>query len=405
MKLRRRVLPISIILFISLSLNSAEAQQRKRARDLGLDIGILQPGKWNAITDVEGVKVGHQTLVKGDNIRTGITVIFPHDGDIFNEKVPGAVFVGNGYGKAIGFTQVEELGNIETPIGLTGTLNIWTVANGIVRYVINLPGNEFIKSINPVVGETNDSFLNDIRGEHITVDDVLKAIKNAKTGPVEEGCVGAGTGTSCFGFKGGIGTSSRILPKELGRYTVGVLVQTNFGGVLNINGAPVGRELGVYNVPESMCKKKDSDQDYDGSCMIVIATDAPLFSRNLKRLAKRSFLAFGIVGAWSSNSSGDYAIAFSTNPQNRIRDVDPFNREKEKSIEYPTRVIINSGMSTLFQAVVEATVEAMYNSLFMARDVTGCGNTREALPLDKTMDILKKYNVLNWNKKLDPCKE
>jgi len=388
-----------------LSLNSAEAQQRKRARDLGLDIGILQPGKWNAITDVEGVKVGHQTLVKGDNIRTGITVIFPHDGDIFNEKVPGAVFVGNGYGKAIGFTQVEELGNIETPIGLTGTLNIWTVANGIVRYVINLPGNEFIKSINPVVGETNDSFLNDIRGEHITVDDVLKAIKNAKTGPVEEGCVGAGTGTSCFGFKGGIGTSSRILPKELGRYTVGVLVQTNFGGVLNINGAPVGRELGVYNVPESMCKKKDSDQDYDGSCMIVIATDAPLFSRNLKRLAKRSFLAFGIVGAWSSNSSGDYAIAFSTNPQNRIRDVDPFNREKEKSIEYPTRVIINSGMSTLFQAVVEATVEAMYNSLFMARDVTGCGNTREALPLDKTMDILKKYNVLNWNKKLDPCKE
>ena len=272
--------------------------QKDRPRDLGLQIGLFQPGKWNAITDVDGVEVGHETIIISDNIRTGVTIIKPHGGNLFKEKVMAAVHVVNGFGKALGFTQVEELGTIETPIGLTNTLNIFNVANAIIDYMIL--DNPSIRSVNPIVGETNDSGLNDIQGRHVKKNHVLKAIQNTKSGPVGEGSIGAGTGTRALGFKGGIGTSSRLLPKEIGGFTVGVLVQTNFGGSLMINGAPVGREL--KKSPFSSNIPYDGEE---GSCMIVIATDAPLANRNLKRMAERVSHAFGRVGAYSSNGSGD----------------------------------------------------------------------------------------------------
>ncbi len=368
-------------------------QERQRARDLGVHIGILKPGELNAITDVPGVSVGHRTLIEGDNIRTGVTVILPHDGNLFQEKVPGAVFVGNGFGKAVGFTQVEELGTIETPIALTNTLSTFSAATGVVDYILSLPGNENVRSVNPVVGETNDGGLNDIRGQHIQPEHVLQAIESAQSGTIEEGSVGAGTGTRALGFKGGIGTSSRMLPESEGGYTLGVLVQTNFGGILNVNGAPVGRELGNVPFPGSF-PYEDNDA---GSCMIIVATNAPLSARNLKRLAKRSFLAFGRVGAYSSNGSGDYSIAFSTH-----RDVRTFNTMN--TVEHPTKDVVNSSMSPLFLAAVEATEEAIINSLFMATDITGNGRTQKVLPINNTLDILKKYNSLNWNDKLPPWK-
>lgn len=368
-------------------------QERQRARDLGVHIGILKPGELNAITDVPGVSVGHRTLIEGDNIRTGVTVILPHDGNLFQEKVPGAVFVGNGFGKAVGFTQVEELGTIETPIALTNTLSTFSAATGVVDYILSLPGNENVRSVNPVVGETNDGGLNDIRGQHIQPEHVLQAIESAQSGTIEEGSVGAGTGTRALGFKGGIGTSSRMLPESEGGYTLGVLVQTNFGGILNVNGAPVGRELGNVPFPGSF-PYEDNDE---GSCMIIVATNAPLSARNLKRLAKRSFLAFGRVGAYSSNGSGDYSIAFSTH-----RDVRTFNTMN--TVEHPTKDVVNSSMSPLFLAAVEATEEAIINSLFMATDISGNGRTQKALPINNTLDILKKYNSLNWNDKLPPWK-
>ncbi len=271
-------------------INPCQSQNKSRVRDLGIEPGILTPGKWNAITDVEGVSVGQKTLILGDSIRTGVTVILPHQGNIFQEKVPAAVFVGNGFGKAIGFTQIEELGNIETPIALTNTLNAFLVANALIDYTLSIPKNANIRSVNPVVGETNDGWLNDIRGRHVRTSHVLDAIKSATDKTVQEGNVGAGTGTLCLGFKGGIGTSSRVLPKDNGGYTIGVMVQTNFGGILTINGAPVGKELNNYYMA------KEVPYVVDGSCMVVIATDAPLSARNLKRLAKRSFLAFGRVG-------------------------------------------------------------------------------------------------------------
>ncbi len=368
-------------------------QERQRARDLGVHIVILKPGELNAITDVPGVSVGHRTLIEGDNIRTGVTVILPHDGNLFQEKVPGAVFVGNGFGKAVGFTQVEELGTIETPIALTNTLSTFSAATGVVDYILSLPGNENVRSVNPVVGETNDGGLNDIRGQHIQPEHVLQAIESAQSGTIEEGSVGAGTGTRALGFKGGIGTSSRMLPESEGGYTLGVLVQTNFGGILNVNGAPVGRELGNVPFPGSF-PYEDNDE---GSCMIIVATNAPLSARNLKRLAKRSFLAFGRVGAYSSNGSGDYSIAFSTH-----RDVRMFNTMN--TVEHPTKDVVNSSMSPLFLAAVEATEEAIINSLFMATDISGNGRTQKALPINNTLDILKKYNSLNWNDKLPPWK-
>lgn len=358
--------------------------QKDRPRDLGLQIGLFQPGKWNAITDVDGVEVGHETIIISDNIRTGVTIIKPHGGNLFKEKVMAAVHVVNGFGKALGFTQVEELGTIETPIGLTNTLNIFNVANAIIDYMIL--DNPSIRSVNPIVGETNDSGLNDIQGRHVKKNHVLKAIQNTKSGPVGEGSIGAGTGTRALGFKGGIGTSSRLLPKEIGGFTVGVLVQTNFGGSLMINGAPVGREL--KKSPFSSNIPYDGEE---GSCMIVIATDAPLANRNLKRMAERVSHAFGRVGAYSSNGSGDYAIIFST-----------YRPEYQDDKMISSKELKNSLMNGLFMATVEATEEAIINSLFMAESIASKYGRSEALPIDETMKILKKYQALNWNNKLYP---
>lgn len=368
---------------------------RPRARDLGIVVGILPPGKNNAITDVEGVRVGHATLVKGDNIRTGVTAILPHGGNLFQEKVPAAIHVGNGFGKLMGSTQVNELGEIETPILLTGTLNVPRVADALLDWMLALPGNEQVRSINPVVGETNDGFLNDIRGRHVGRDEVLAALKYAKDGEVEEGSVGAGTGTVAFGFKGGIGTASRLLPQTLGGYTVGVLVQSNFGGVLTINGAPVGRELGKYYLKEQLESRRIGQHQNavgelktdkaDGSIIMVVATDAPLGHRNLRRLAERAMLGLARTGSPSTNGSGDYVIAFSTTRQNRIRSSEALRN---------TQALGNDAMSPLFEAVVEATEEAIYNSLLRATSITGRdGNRVEALPIEKTVEILKKYGA------------
>ncbi len=383
-----------LIIFFLIPLNentmaASDNNTRPRARDLGIEIGVFRPGKWNAITDVDGVKVGHVTLIRGENIRTGVTAILPHGGNLFKLKVPAAVYVGNGFGKLTGHTQVEELGNIETPILLTNTLNVPRVADAVIDYMIQLQGNEGIRSINPIVGETNDGWLNDIRGRHVSKSDVFQAINNAKSGPVDEGSVGAGTGTMCMGFKGGIGTASRILPESLGGYRVGVLVQTNFGGILEINGAPVGRELGKYYLANKIHYVVD-----DGSCMIVVATDAPLGSRNLKRLAKRAYLALAKTGSFSSNGSGDYVIAFSTYSPNFIKyDAD----KKPKKVE----LLSNDQLSPLFLATVEATQEAIYNSLLRATTITGRdGHKGEAIPIEKVVEICKKYNVLNWSKNL-----
>ncbi len=376
------IIPIFLLIVCSFLVG-----QKTRPRDMGLEIGLFRTGKWNAITDVAGVTVGHETIIENDSVRTGVTVIIPHQGGLYKEKVMAAVHVTNGYGKAVGFTQIEELGTIETPIALTNTLNTFLVANAIVDYMIS--ENPDIRSVNPVVGETNDSGLNDIRGRHVTKKHVFSAIQNAKSGPLAEGSVGAGTGTRALGFKGGIGTASRVLPKEAGGYTVGVLVQTNFGGSLMINGAPVGRELKV----SPFASRIPYDED-EGSCMIVIATDAPLSNRNLKRMAKRVDHAFGRVGAYSSNGSGDYAIIFSTHKANSSDGLTT-TREEMK----------NRHMNGLFMATVEATEEAIINSLFMAETVSSRYGTMEALPVDKTMQILKKYKALNWNKKLYPWKK
>lgn len=362
--------------------SQADPETRHRARYYGIEPGILQTGHWNAITDVPGVKVGQVTLIEGDSVRTGVTVIIPHSGNMFQEKVPAAVYVGNGFGKITGTTQIEELGNIETPIALTNTLNVPIVANAMIDYMLHYPGNEKVQSVNTVVGETNDGYLNDIRGRHVQAEDVEKALQQAKSGPVAEGNVGAGAGTICMGFKGGIGTSSCVLPKSKGGYTVGVLVQTNFGGILSIDGAPVGKALGTYYM------SGETNYKVDGSCMVVIATNAPLSSRNLKRLAKRSFLALGSVGSFSSNGSGDYSIAFSTDTATYI----PY--EPENPVQEVPR-LSNDAMSPLFLAVKEATEEAIYNSLFMAQDMKGYeGHEVKALPLEKTLEILKHYRVI-----------
>jgi len=357
-----------------------KAQEKKRAMDYGIKIGVIPTGKLNAITDVAGVEVGQTTLIKGDSIRTGVTVILPYAGNIFQQKVPAAIFVGNGFGKLAGSTQVNELGNLETPIALTNTLNVSTAMDALIDYTLHEKGNEDVSSVNAVVGETNDGYLNDIRGRHVTEEDVLSAIKNAKGGPVEEGVVGAGTGTVCFGYKGGIGTSSRKLPATLGGFTVGVLVQTNFGGVLQIDGAPVGKELGKFSFSNELLN------NVDGSCMIVVATDAPLDHRNLLRLAKRAILGMGKAGGIESNGSGDYVIAFSTADSLRI----PYTVNKQ-IMNNP--VLQNDEMSPLFMATIEATEEAIINSLFAAKTVTGRdGHKIESLPLDKVIPILKKYN-------------
>jgi D-aminopeptidase len=351
------------------------AQSRPRARDLGIAPGVHQPGPLNAITDVDGVRVGHTTIVEGDSVRTGVTAIVPHGGNVFQDKVAGAAFVGNAFGKLAGSTQVSELGTIETPIILTNTLSVGTAMDAVVRYTIAQPGNEQVRSVNALVGETNDGSLNDIRGLHVTTDHVLGAIRNAKTGPVTEGSVGAGTGTICYGWKGGIGTASRKVAAGAPRsndYTVGVLAQTNFGGNLTIAGVPVFKLLQPPN-------RRDSAA---GSCMLVVATDAPIDARDLRRLAARAVFGLARTGSSYSNGSGDFAIAFSTSPEMRSR----FN----ETAPHPRQVLPTDATSPLFEAALEATEEAVYNSLFQATTVTSRFGRAEAIPIDKVRDLLKK---------------
>jgi D-aminopeptidase len=359
----------------------ASGAQTNRARDYGIVIGILNCGPKNAITDVPGVMVGQTTLRMGDSVNTGVTALLPHSGNIFQNKVPAAIYIGNGFGKLTGYSQVEELGNIETPVVLTNTLSVPVAADALIDYTFMFPENRSVASVNPVVGETNDGGLNDIRGRFIKKEHVLQAILNADSGAVKEGNVGAGTGTSCLGFKGGIGTASRILPESRGGYTVGVLVQTNFGGILQINGVPVGIELGKY-------KFKNISDEYkeDGSCMIVIMTNAPLNPKNLKRLASRAMFGLARTGASGSNSSGDYAIALSTAKDLRI----PY---LSHSMYEQLTVLRNNELDLLFEACMEATEEAIINSLFAAETVTGKNNVRvESLPVEKTIEIMKEYN-------------
>ncbi len=360
-----------------LSVSSVVAQEHRTLREWGFPTGIFTPGLYNAITDVPGVTVGHVTLIEGDSVRTGVTAIVPHQGNIFRQKVPAAVYVGNGFGKLAGITQVRELGNIETPVILTNTLSVAAGIEGTIRYTLMQPGNERENSVNAVVGETNDGRLNDIRGMHITPQMVIDAINQAHGGPVEQGCVGAGTGTICFGFKGGIGTSSRVLPESLGGYTVGVLVQTNYGGILEIDGVQVGQRLQKHDFIEHIRKT----ENVDGSCMMVVITDAPLDSRNLERVAKRAMMGMAKTGGIASNGSGDYVIALSVAPGNLID-------SRAKTIT--STVLANSEMSSIFAATIEATAEALWNSLFMAEPMTGKGGYHvDALPVDQVLEMLR----------------
>ena len=368
------------------SFASAQAQPRARARDLGVAPGIFQPGTNNAITDVAGVKVGHSTVIVGDSIHTGVTAILPHGGNLFQDRVPAAIHIGNAFGKLMGSTQVKELGELETPILLTCTLCVWRAADALVAELIAQPGMERVGSINPVIGETNDGGLNAIRTRPIMPEHVREALTSAASGPVAEGSVGAGTGTNAFEWKGGIGTSSRALPRTLGGWTVGVLVQTNFGGVLQVLGAPVGKELGKYAFRNAL----DTERG-DGSVMIVVATDAPISDRNLERVAARAIMGLARTGSSASNGSGDFVIAFSTSPLVR-RSTATLNAGPPRT--RTTQELTNDDMSALFQGVVEATEEAIYNSLFMATSVTQKGRTLEAIPLDRVREILAKYNVV-----------
>jgi D-aminopeptidase len=350
---------------VSSMLRAQEPVTRPRAREIGLIVGSLEPGPLDSITDVAGLRVGQVTLVQGDSVRTGVTVILPHSGNLFRDKVPGAVYVGNAFGKLAGSTQVEELGEIESPIALTSTLNVPRVADALLDYLLGLPGNEAVRSVNPLVAETNDGYLNDIRGRHVGREEVLRAIAQAHGGAVEEGAVGAGTGTVAFGFKGGIGTASR----KAGGYTVGALVQTNFGGTLTMNGAPVGREL-----------RERGPNSGNGSCVMVIATDAPVDARNLRRMAARTMFGLARTGSSGANGSGDYGIAFTT---------------ARGASGQPVKLLSNDEMSPLFLAVIEATEEAIYNSLLRAVTTTGNGHTVEALPIDRTVEILRKHGALH----------
>jgi D-aminopeptidase len=375
--LAMKICSFPLLSLLVLILLVAESYGQSRPREMGVPFGVLPSGKLNAITDVEGLKVGHLTKIEGESIRTGVTAILPHGGNIFQEKVPAAIYVGNGFGKLAGVTQVQELGLIESPIILTNTLSVAAGIEGTVRYVLSEGGNESVQSVNAVVGETNDGFLNDIRGMQIRPEDVIQAIQSADTGAIEEGNVGAGTGTVCFGWKGGIGTSSRVLPSSLGGYTVGILVQSNFGGNLQVAGVPVGEKLEKYPFRSAIEKA-------DGSCMIVVATDAPLESRNLERLAKRAMMGLAKTGGIASNGSGDYVIAFSTAEEIRSK----YNAESGSLENLQT--LRNDDMSSLFMAVIEATEEAIINSLFAAETMTGReGRTVEALPLEKVMEWIK----------------
>lgn len=376
----RRVVIGVLLVAISVAVPTASAAQRGRARDFGLRPGVLEPGPLNAITDVDGVRVGQVTLHEGAAIHTGVTAVLPHGGNVFRDKVPAAVFVANGFGKLTGITQVQELGTLETPILLTGTLSVPRAADALLTWVLGLPGNEEVRSVNFVVGETNDGRLSDIRQRPILPEHVDAALRTATAGIVEEGSVGAGAGTVAFGFKGGIGTASRRLSAVRGGWTIGALVQTNFGGVLQIDGAPVGTELRRLDAAAGV------DGDADGSCMIIIATDAPLEARELERLALRGFMGMTRTGAAGSNGSGDYVIAFSTAPGLR--------RGVEGSARPRSAPLHDDDLSPLFYAAIEAAEEAIYNSLFAATAVTGPSGTVEALPLDATLEILRRYGRL-----------
>jgi len=394
---------VSVILLLSFTFTAIAAPTRPRARDIGIVTGIFLPGEYNAITDVKGVKVGHVTLIKGEGklvpgqgpVRTGVTAIIPHDGNLFKEKVPAAAFVLNAFGKSTGLHQVNELGTLEVPIVLTNTLNVPLVADAVIEWSLQRNPEIGIRTgtVNSVVGEVNDGFLNDIQGRHVHKEHVFQALATAHSGPVEEGAVGAGTGSSCMGWKGGIGTSSRVLPTGLGGFTVGVLVQTNFSGVLSVNGAPVGRELNRYSFSESFPYKLPEPQNPGGSVMVVVATDAPLDQRQLERVAKRVGLGLARTGFYSSNGSGDFFIAFST--AQRI--------PHDSDLTIVSKVVSNDAMDAIFLATVEATEESVLNSLLKANTVVGRdGNTREAIDIPALLSVLKKYNALDWDKKLPP---
>jgi D-aminopeptidase len=379
-----RTLFCAAAIAMSLTVPAGSQDRRPRARDLGLAPGVFEPGRLNAITDVAGVRVGHLTLIEGDSIRTGVTAIVPHGGNVFQDKVAGAVFVGNAFGKLAGSTQVEELGTIETPIVLTNTLSVGAAVEGTVSWTLRQPGNEQVRSVNALVGETNDGGLNDIRGLHVRPSHVIEAISSAREGNAAEGSIGAGTGTQAFGWKGGIGTASRVL-KGRGEYTVGVIVQSNFGGVLTIGGAPVGRELGRFAFAPARPDDGRRDNNPDGSCMIVVATDAPIDARDLKRLAARALFGLARTGSSYSNGSGDFAIAFTTSPEMRTAFGDPKPRTRT--------VLPPDATSPLFQAALEGTEEAVYNSLLQATAVESRIGKAEAIPIDRVRSILLKYKV------------
>jgi D-aminopeptidase len=388
------LLNILATFFVTTSVAFAD-DTRPRARDAGLVVGTFPTGALNAITDVAGVRVGHSTIIEGDDIRTGVTAIIPAPGNLYTHPVPAWIHVGNGYGKLIGETQVREFGEIETPILLTCTLCVWSAANGLKEWVYEQPGMGE-HTVNPVVGETNDSRVNNMWADPVQREHVFAALRDASSGPVPEGSVGAGTGTQAFGWKGGIGTSSRVLPESLGGYTVGVLVQTNYGGTLTMNGAPVGRELLNYSYRRDLESMGEENNQEDGSIMMVLATDAPLDAKSLERISMRAMMGLARTGSFASNGSGDYVIAFSTDPAVR--------RPRESGAPVTTPSLVNNSMSPLFAAAAEATEEAIYNAIFKATTVTSSRGTLEAIPLEDLERILKKYKVLNWDKSISPGK-
>ncbi len=397
------LIKITVVSFFIVALTNvvqaSDQEQRPRARDLGLVIGTMKTGTFNAITDVKGVLVGHSTVIREPNIHTGVTAIIPAPGNLYKNPIPAWIYAGNGYGKSVGISQLLEFGEIETPILLTCTLCVWSAADAMVDYLLAKPG-ESQHTLNPIVGETNDSIVSDMWQHPVKAKHVREALESAKSGKVEEGSVGAGTGTQTYHWKGGIGTSSRVLPKSLGGYTVGVLVQSNLlaGATLTMNGAPVGRELGKYAYKKELeLDQKNQEKIRGGSIMIVVATDAPLDSRNLDRLARRAMMGLAKTGSVAENDSGDYVIAFSTSPLVR--------KARTSDKPWATESLLASSMSPLFTAAVEATEEAIYNALLKATTMEGRGNKLEALPIDKTIKILKKYNVLNWDKTLPPGKK
>jgi len=396
--LKQKSVKTLIIILMGIICASASAtEERPRAREIGLIVGTFPTGQYNAITDVKGVKVGHSTVINKPNINTGVTAIIPASGDLYQKPIPAWIHVGNGYGKSVGTSQALEFAEIETPILLTCTLCVWTAAQAMVDYLLNRPG-EYQHTINPLVGETNDSVVNDMWAKPVKAEHVVEALENAKSGPVAEGSVGAGTGTQTYHWKGGIGTSSRVLPQSLGGYTVGVLVQSNLlaGATLTMNGAPVGRALNKYAYAKELEQNLKSEPVPGGSIMIVVATDAPLEARNLERLAQRAMMGLAKTGSVAENDSGDYVIAFSTAKE--VRRVRTSNKPLQQEVLLP------SSMSPLFSATVEATEEAIYNALLKATTVTGRGNTLEALPIKETIEILKQYRALNWDKTLPPGK-